>query len=114
MGAIVVRTAAKVLRRRKLLSRLGLRKTTAPIDVDTTMSRTASPEVAAELRRLYERLERLPVNLRTALVLRRIEGMGLEEVAITLGVSLATAKRRIAAAEEALTGVQAKPGGEEG
>jgi RNA polymerase sigma-70 factor (ECF subfamily) len=113
MGAIVVRTAAKVLRRRKLLSRLGLRKATASIDVDTTMSRTASPEVAVELRRLYERLERLPVNLRTALVLRRIEGMGLEEVASTLGVSLATAKRRIAAAEEALTGMQAEPGGEE-
>ncbi len=114
MGSIVVRTAAKILRRRRLLSRLGLRKTSAPIDVDTTVSRTASPEIAAELRRLYERLERLPVNLRTAFVLRRIEGMAVEEVASTLGVSLATAKRRVVAAEEALTGRYADARGEEG
>lgn len=102
LGSIVVRTASKVLRRRRLLSRLGLRRSTEPVDVDTVAARVAGPDVAAELRRTYERLERLPVDQRVALVLRRVEGMALDEVAAAMGVSLATAKRRIAAAEAAL------------
>jgi RNA polymerase sigma-70 factor (ECF subfamily) len=102
LGSVVVHVTSKVLRRRKLLTRLGLRRSADPIDVDTTASRSASPEVAAELQRTYERLERMPVDERVALVLRRIEGLALEEVAKALGVSLATAKRRIAAAEARL------------
>jgi RNA polymerase sigma-70 factor (ECF subfamily) len=110
LGSVVVRTASKILRRRKLLTRLGLRRTADPVDVDTIASRVVGPDVAAELRRTYERLERLPVDQRVALVLRRIEGMSLDEVAASMGVSLATAKRRIAAAELALTG---RSGGDE-
>jgi RNA polymerase sigma-70 factor (ECF subfamily) len=109
VGSIVVHVASKVLRRRKLLGRLGLRRKSEPVDVDTIVSRSASPEVAARLRRVYECLERLPVDQRVALVLRNIEGLPLEEVADALGVSLATAKRRIASAEEQL----AKTAGEE-
>ncbi len=103
IGSIVVHVVSKVLRRRKLLTRLGLRRTSEPVDVDTTAGRTVSPDVAAELRQVYEVLERLPVDLRIALVLRNVEGLSLDEVALALGVSLATAKRRIAAAEEQLT-----------
>jgi RNA polymerase sigma-70 factor (ECF subfamily) len=80
------------------------------VDVDTIASRAVGPDVAAELRRTYERLERLPVEQRVAIVLRRIEGLALDEVAAAMGVSLATAKRRIAAAEAALTGAS---GGDE-
>jgi RNA polymerase sigma-70 factor (ECF subfamily) len=111
LGSVVVRTASKILRRRRLLTRLGLRRSAEPVDVDTVASRVAAPDVVAELRRTYERLERLPVDLRVALVLRRIEGMALDEVAAALGVSLATAKRRIVAAEAALAG---RAGGDEG
>jgi RNA polymerase sigma-70 factor (ECF subfamily) len=100
LGSVVVHVASKVLRRRKMLTRLGLRRRDDPIDVDSTASRSASPEVAADLRRVYERLEKLPVDQRVAFVLRKIEGLPLDEVATALGVSLATAKRRIAAAEE--------------
>jgi RNA polymerase sigma-70 factor, ECF subfamily len=100
MGSIVVHVASKVLRRRKMLTRLGLRRRDEPIDVDSTASRAAGPDVAADLRRVYERLERLPVDQRVAFVLRKIEGLALDEVAEALGVSLATAKRRISAAED--------------
>jgi RNA polymerase sigma-70 factor (ECF subfamily) len=102
IGSIVVRTAGKIIRRRVLLERLGLRRKRDPIDIDTIASRVAGPDVAVELRRLYERLERLPAEQRIAFVLRRIEGMELQEIATTTGVSLATAKRRIAAAQQAV------------
>jgi len=104
LGSVVVRTASKILRRRRLLTRLGLRRSAEPVDVDTIAARVVGPDVAAELRRTYERIERLPVDLRVAIVLRRVEGLALDEVAAALGVSLATAKRRIVAAEAALAG----------
>jgi RNA polymerase sigma-70 factor (ECF subfamily) len=51
------------------------------------------------LRATYEVLGRMHVGLRMAFVLRRLEGMDLLEVSRACGVSLATAKRRIDAAE---------------
>jgi RNA polymerase sigma-70 factor (ECF subfamily) len=60
----------------------------------------SDPEAALEVRRVYLLLERLDEDERTALVLRRIEGMELSELAATCGVSLATIKRRIARAED--------------
>ena len=102
LGAIVVRTAGKVIRRRVLMEKLGLRRRGEPIDIDAIASRVCGPEVAAELRGIYERVERLPADLRIAFLLRRVEGMELEEVARATGVSLATTKRRIAAAQQAV------------
>jgi RNA polymerase sigma-70 factor (ECF subfamily) len=102
LGSIVVRTAGKVIRRRVLLERLGLRRRREPIDIDAVAARAAGPDVAAELRQVYVRLERLPAEQRIAFLLRRVEGMELEEVAHKMGISLATAKRRIAAAQQAI------------
>jgi RNA polymerase sigma-70 factor (ECF subfamily) len=102
LGSILVRTAGKVIRRRALLERLGLRRRREPVDIDTVATRTAGPDVGAELRRVYQRLERLPAEQRVAFLLRRIEGMELEEIARAMGISLATAKRRIAAAQQAV------------
>lgn len=102
LGSIVVRTAGKVIRRRVLLEKLGLRRRSGPVDIDTVATRTAGPDVGAELRMLYARVERLPADQRIALLLRRVEGMDLEDVARATGVSLATAKRRIAAAQQAI------------
>jgi RNA polymerase sigma-70 factor (ECF subfamily) len=45
-------------------------------------------------------MERLPVNDRIAWVLRHLEGEPLDRVAEICGCSLATAKRRIAAAHQ--------------
>jgi len=63
-------------------------------------ARPASDEATEALRRTYLVLDRLPREERIAFALRTIEGMKLEEVADACGVSLATAKRRLARAEQ--------------
>ncbi len=102
LAAIVARTAYKMIRRRQLLRRVGLSGKEGPIDPETMISREAPPDVAVELRRVYGELHRLPAALRVPLVLHRIEGMQLDEVAAIVGASVATVKRRIAQAESAL------------
>ena len=102
MGAIVVRNVSKLLRRRKLLSRLGLRRADEPIDVDSLVAQNAPPEAVMELRRIYAKIDRMPVDVRVPLLLRRVEGLALEEIAERTGKSLATVKRRIADGERLL------------
>jgi RNA polymerase sigma-70 factor (ECF subfamily) len=63
--------------------------------------------VAAELREIYTILSTFPTSERIAFLLRRVEGMSLEEVATATETSLATVKRRIAAAEERLDAARA-------
>jgi RNA polymerase sigma-70 factor, ECF subfamily len=102
LSSIVVRTAGKRLRRRKLQIRLGLRSH-QPVDVDEVVSRAAPPDVAAELRAVYALLETLPVEERIALVLRRVERLEIPEIAEQMGLSVSTVKRRLSAAEARLT-----------
>jgi RNA polymerase sigma-70 factor, ECF subfamily len=99
--SIVVRTAAKRLRRQRLMVRLGLR-TLTPIDLDQVVSKQASPEVVSELGLVYGLLESLPAEQRIALVLRRVEELELSEIAERMGLSVTTVKRRLAAAEASL------------
>lgn len=66
--------------------------------VDQLASRDASPELRAELARIVNALA-LPDGLRAAWVMRHVFGAGLDDVAVSCGCSLATAKRRIAKAE---------------
>lgn len=101
LSSIVVRTAGKRLRRRRLQVRLGLRSA-KPIDADEVISKAAPPDVAAELRGVYELLERLPAEERIALVLRRVERLEIPEIAEHMGLSVSTVKRRLQAAEERL------------
>lgn len=101
LSSIVVRTAGKRLRRRRLQVRLGLRQP-QPIDVDTVVSRAAPPDVGAELRAVYALLESLPAEQRIALVLRRVERLEIPELAERMGLSASTVKRRLAAAEARL------------
>jgi RNA polymerase sigma-70 factor (ECF subfamily) len=101
LGAIVVRTARKVLRRRRLARRLGLYRP-EPIDVESLVSREAPPDVAAELRALYALVDELPAGVRVALILRRVEGHSLDDIARLVGSSLATVKRRVAEGERRL------------
>jgi RNA polymerase sigma-70 factor, ECF subfamily len=98
LGRIVVHTAHKRLRRRRLLARLGLAHA-EPIDPDALVSPNAPADVASDLKRLYAVLNGLSAQERIALVLRRVEGMELSEIAEQMDVSLATVKRRLAAAE---------------
>ncbi len=101
LGAIVVRTSCKVLRRRRLARRLGLASGDS-IDVDTLVSREASPDVASELRAVYAVVDDLPASVRVPLILRRVEECSLEEIARLMGASLATVKRRVAEGERLL------------
>ncbi|MGD0678155.1 MAG: sigma-70 family RNA polymerase sigma factor [Polyangiaceae bacterium] len=115
LQAVIVRTASKTIRRQRMLRRLGLLHP-EPIDLGRIVSRDAPPDVAAELRAMYALIDDLPTRIRVPLVLRRVEGYSLDEVATMVGASLATVKRRVAEGErhlEAATGpaVRAMVGG---
>jgi len=101
LGSIVVNGVSKRLRRRRLLERLGLRSQ-EPCDPDEVVSPTAPAEVAAELKTVYRVLEALPTQQRVALVLRRVEGWEIMQIAQHMNLSVSTVKRRLAAAEARL------------
>ena len=96
--SITVRTAHKRIRRLRLMTRLGLRRSEA-VNFDAVVSSTAPPEVQVEVRGIYAILHELPAEDRMALVLRRVEGMAIGEIAAHLERSGATEKRRLKSAE---------------
>jgi RNA polymerase sigma-70 factor (ECF subfamily) len=59
----------------------------------------ASKETAA---RVWQALDRLPFDQRTALILREIDGLRYEEIAFSLGVAVGTVKSRLTRARQAL------------
>lgn len=65
-------------------------------------ARGATAEEHAVLARLYEVLDGLPTQQRLAWSLRYLEGEPLDAVAAACGCSLATAKRRVAAAKSVI------------
>lgn len=95
LARVTVRAARQRLRKRRLRSFLGLDE---PATYDAVIDRGASAEQRALVARVYRVLDGLPSNQRIAWSLRYIEGEALESVAALTGCSLATAKRRIAAA----------------
>jgi RNA polymerase sigma-70 factor (ECF subfamily) len=97
------------LRRRRFLGALGL-ASAEPIDLDALVSEAAGPDTRAQLAEVYGMLRLLPVDQRLAWVLRYVEGHKLEDVARTIGCSLATAKRRIALAQESMLRAALRPG----
>ena len=98
LGSIVVRAVGKRLRRRRLLSRLGLR-VPEEIDADAIAAPSVPGDVAVELRRVYAVVAQLPAEARVALVLRRVDGLDVPEIARRMGLSLSTVKRRLKLAE---------------
>lgn len=112
LRSILVRAASVMLRRRRVFARLGFGRRALEIDLDTIVSRSASPEESLELRRVYAAVEKLPAELRLALVLRRVDELSLEEIADLTGASVATVKRRVARAEQALEPIVEGRGGE--
>lgn len=101
LTAIVVGTANKTFRRRHLLIRLGL-WSHHPGEIERLAARTASPEIAAELRAVSAVVNSLQSESRIALLLRRVEGMRLEDIASMMKLSLSTVKRRLGVAEQVL------------
>lgn len=101
LGSIVVRTAHKLLRRRRLMTRFGLRRNT-PLDVEAVIAPSAPPSVAADLARVYRCLDELDPEVRIALVLHRVDGLSVPDVAEQMKLSVSTVKRRIKVAEARL------------
>jgi RNA polymerase sigma-70 factor (ECF subfamily) len=91
-----VRLAQRRARRHALLRFFGLDEP----GFDAMASPWASPEEQAEVKALYAVLARIPVAQRIAWTLRYLDDLPLADVADACGCSLATAKRRIAAAQE--------------
>jgi RNA polymerase sigma-70 factor (ECF subfamily) len=99
LATITVRVARRRLRMRRL--RGWLRFDRSP-DYESVVAPGASPEDRALLGRVYRILDMVPVEQRLAWALRYVHGSDLEEVAQACGCSLATVKRRIAAAQAAV------------
>jgi len=59
----------------------------------------ASKETAS---RIWQALDRLPFDQRTALILREVDGLRYEEIAFSLGVAVGTVKSRLTRARQAL------------
>jgi RNA polymerase sigma-70 factor (ECF subfamily) len=95
LGSIVVHAVRSRLRRGRLLTLLGLGKSSEPVDLDALASPEASPHVRAQIAQIYALLRTLPTDDRIAWTLRAIEGHDLEGTARLCNCSLATVKRRI-------------------
>ena len=93
--SVALRTLRWELRRRRVRRILRLSDTG---QLPEQAVRGVDSEARQILARFYGVLERLRVNDRTAFVLRHMEGQKLEEIADTMGVSLATVKRWVSRA----------------
>jgi RNA polymerase sigma-70 factor (ECF subfamily) len=99
---IAVSQVGRRLRKAKVLSKLGLYPPIHSIDLDSIAVEEVDPEARAELATIGRILANLPANVRIAWMLRYVDGEPLADVAHLCGCSLATVKRRIAAAAKHL------------
>lgn len=95
---IAISQIRRRLRRNRLLNRLGLRDR-EPVDLETVVSEGTPADTLVELQQVYGLLRTLPADEAVALVLRRVEGLQLNEIAAQMELSLATVKRKLGAAE---------------
>jgi len=100
---IAIRKVHRRLRREKVLRSLGLRASDSDDDDADGLAAIAGPgcraDVRVELIELDAVLRKLPVAERLAWILRRVEGHTVADIARLCRCSVATAKRRIGAAE---------------
>ena len=95
LRAVTVNTVRTEIRRRKWRKLLHLSDT-----IDTTTAGVSTdPETHDAVCRFYAVLDLLSAEDRLALTLRLVDGQSLENIASSLGCSLATVKRRLARAE---------------
>jgi RNA polymerase sigma-70 factor, ECF subfamily len=96
--ASVVRMVARIFYRRSQLAR----ERFDPAPLEDLASAAAPLEILADLRTVHDLLERFPVEPRLAFVLSRVGHMPVHEIAVRMGRSVATVKRRLARAESLL------------
>jgi RNA polymerase sigma-70 factor (ECF subfamily) len=97
LKTVALRRAARKLRWKRVRARFGVAPATSLDEV--IASPNASPEDRAALSELFGVLDQMPTDLRLAWSLRYMHEETVESVAELCGCSLATAKRRIAAAQ---------------
>lgn len=105
---IAVSQIRRRMRRNRLLNRLGLREL-EPVDLEAVVSDETPPETRIELRQIFALVRSLPADEGVALMLRRIEGLQLTEIAEQMQLSLATVKRKLGAAELHLSELVGEP-----
>jgi len=75
-------------------------------DMDSRLKEQGTPEnelMREEIRRtVYDTIAELPDDLRTAIMLREMEGMSYEEIAVTMDCPIGTVRSRIFRAREAI------------
>jgi len=101
LAQIAVSLVRRRLRKGRLLRFLGLDQP-ADATLEALASSTMRPDDRAELALIDQVLRRMRADLRIAWMLRRVEGLALPDVASACTCSLATVKRRIAAADAEL------------
>jgi RNA polymerase sigma-70 factor (ECF subfamily) len=104
-SAVLVSIVRGRLRRQRWLRRLGMADPD-PFEMESVVSKDAPPEVHDALVDLYRGLRRLTDEQRIAVVLQRVEGLELTEVAARMGLSVATVKRRVVEADGLLEEVK--------
>lgn len=97
---IAINKSRREIRRKRFLRTLGLDRTTPDGTLEALADDAVSPSVRAELSAVDAVLSRLPADQRIAWVLRVVEGHTVRDVSRLTACSVATAKRRIAAARE--------------
>jgi RNA polymerase sigma-70 factor (ECF subfamily) len=75
-------------------------------DMDSRLKEHGTPEnelMREEIRRtVYDTIAQLPDDLRTAIILREMDGMSYEEIAVTMDCPIGTVRSRIFRAREAI------------
>lgn len=75
-------------------------------DMDSRLKEQGTPEnelMREEIRRtVYDTIAELPDDLRTAIILREMDGMSYEEIAVTMDCPIGTVRSRIFRAREAI------------
>jgi RNA polymerase sigma factor (sigma-70 family) len=105
---IASNTTMDVLRRRKIVSYVGIE------EWESVASQDAGPERQAQDRQSIDALEqalaRIPLLYREALLMRELEGMSYNEIALALDITTGTVKSRIARARAGLLEMMMKNG----
>ena len=106
--SFAVHVVRNALRRRKLRAWLSFEEPEALVDLTWG---TLDVESRDLLRRFHRLLDRLAPRDRLVFILRRIESMTVEEIALAMDISVSTVKRSMAHASERLSSwMQADPG----
>ena len=102
VARIAVNQVRRHLRRRRLFGWVRLDRGADDAGFAALAVHGTRPDLAAELAELDRIVARLPAEQRMTWILHRVEGWSLSETAEALGVSSATVKRRLSAADSAV------------